>query len=101
MAVSPQWAVYILDSGFWILLCSTQIEADAAKVWGTGGAAGKENAPAPKVFSFVGKSAESVREDGCSRGMRVGVEYELAGQQCLTKYAGVYTLYSDYRRLNI
>ena len=32
-----------------------QIEADAAKVWGTGGAAGKENAPAPKVFSFVGK----------------------------------------------
>ena len=41
---------------------------------------------APKVISFVGKSAEEVREAACARGVSVGVEYALTGR------AGAYTL---------
>jgi len=73
-----------------------RLEADARKVWGSESGSMSGNASPPKVFSFIGKSAESVREEACARGVRVGVEYELVGKQCLSKWAGETTVYSDY-----
>ena len=69
-----------------------RLEADAAKMWGSA-SADKENLPAAaQVISLVGMSAESLRAEACSRGVRVGVEYELMGHQVLQKCKGEYAV---------